>query len=64
MTLVAGVDSSTQSCKIVIRDAADGALVREARAAHPDGTEAIPISGGGLWGRRSTPPTAWTTWPR
>ena len=42
MTLVAGVDSSTQSCKIVIRDAADGALVREARAAHPDGTEVHP----------------------
>lgn len=35
MTLVAGVDSSTQSCKIVIRDAATGALVREARAPHP-----------------------------
>ena len=42
MTLVAGVDSSTQSCKIVIRDAADGALVRQARAAHPDGTEVHP----------------------
>ena len=42
MTLVAGVDSSTQSCKIVIRDAATGALVREARAPHPDGTEVHP----------------------
>ena len=42
MTLVAGVDSSTQSCKIVIRDAATGALVREARAPHPDGTEGHP----------------------
>ena len=29
MTLVAGVDSSTQSCKIVVRDAATGVLVRE-----------------------------------
>ena len=28
MALVAGVDSSTQSCKVVIRDAATGALVR------------------------------------
>lgn len=42
MTLVAGVDSSTQSCKIVIRDAATGAPVRQARAPHPDGTEIHP----------------------
>ncbi len=42
MTLVAGVDSSTQSCKVVIVDAATGALVREGRAAHPDGTEVDP----------------------
>ena len=42
MALVAGVDSSTQSCKIVIRDAASGALVREAKASHPDGTEIHP----------------------
>ncbi|WP_102510078.1 xylulokinase [Sanguibacter massiliensis] len=42
MTLVAGVDSSTQSCKIVIRDAATGALVREGRASHPDGTTVDP----------------------
>jgi xylulokinase len=42
MTLVAGVDSSTQSCKVVIRDAGTGALVREGRASHPDGTEVHP----------------------
>jgi xylulokinase len=42
MTLVAGVDSSTQSCKVVIVDAATGVLVREGRAAHPDGTEVDP----------------------
>jgi len=42
MTLVAGVDSSTQSVKVVIRDAETGALVREGRAAHPDGTEVHP----------------------
>ncbi|RNL49152.1 xylulokinase [Arthrobacter oryzae] len=42
MTLVAGVDSSTQSCKIVILDAVGGALVREGRAGHPDGTEVHP----------------------
>ena len=42
MALVAGVDSSTQSCKIVIRDAITGALVRQAKASHPDGTEVHP----------------------
>ncbi|WP_437584118.1 xylulokinase [Paramicrobacterium sp. CJ85] len=42
MTLVAGVDSSTQSCKIVIADASSGALVREGRAAHPEGTSVDP----------------------
>ena len=42
MTLVAGVDSSTQSCKVVIRDASTGALVRHGSAKHPDGTEVDP----------------------
>lgn len=42
MVLVAGVDSSTQSCKIVIRDARTGDLVREGSAKHPDGTEVHP----------------------
>ncbi|MEY4494708.1 MAG: hypothetical protein RL570_823 [Actinomycetota bacterium] len=42
MTLVAGVDSSTQSCKVVIRDLETGALVREGRASHPNGTEVNP----------------------
>nr|WP_285624052.1 xylulokinase [Kineosporia sp. NBRC 101677] len=42
MTLVAGVDSSTQSCKIVIRDADTGELVRSGRAPHPDGTAVHP----------------------
>lgn len=42
MVLVAGVDSSTQSCKVVVRDAETGALVREGRAPHPDGTEVDP----------------------
>jgi len=40
--LIAGVDSSTQSCKVVIRDAATGQLVREGRASHPYGTEVAP----------------------
>lgn len=42
MTLIAGVDSSTQSCKVVIRDLDSGALVRAGRAAHPDGTQVDP----------------------
>ncbi|MEU4568224.1 xylulokinase [Micromonospora sp. NPDC023956] len=42
MPLVAGVDSSTQSCKVVVRDAETGALVRQARTGHPDGTEVDP----------------------
>ncbi len=42
MPLVAGVDSSTQSVKIVIRDAQTGELIREGRAAHPAGTEVDP----------------------
>ncbi|HEX6935505.1 MAG TPA: xylulokinase [Actinomycetes bacterium] len=40
--LVAGIDSSTQSCKVVVRDAGSGALVRQGRAPHPDGTEVHP----------------------
>ena len=42
MTLVAGIDSSTQSCKILIVDAATGATVRSGRASHPNGTEVDP----------------------
>ncbi|MDN3905465.1 FGGY family carbohydrate kinase [Arthrobacter sp. YD2] len=42
MPLVAGIDSSTQSCKVVIRDAATGALLREGSARHPAGTEVDP----------------------
>ncbi|KQQ21111.1 xylulose kinase [Rathayibacter sp. Leaf299] len=42
MTLVAGVDSSTQSCKVVVRDLESGAVVRTGRASHPDGTEVHP----------------------
>ncbi len=41
-TLVAGIDSSTQSCKVVIRDLATGAIVRTGRAPHPGGTEVHP----------------------
>jgi xylulokinase len=44
MTLVAGIDSSTQSCKVVVRDAETGELVRQGRASHPDGTEVDPAA--------------------
>ncbi|WP_084039167.1 xylulokinase [Demequina sp. NBRC 110053] len=47
MTLVAGIDSSTQSCKVVVRDLDSGSVVRTGRASHPDGT--------------SVPPDAWWT---
>jgi xylulokinase len=40
--LTAGVDSSTQSVKVVIRNADTGELVRQGRASHPDGTEVDP----------------------
>jgi len=42
--LVAGIDSSTQSCKVVIRDAESGALVRSGQASHPDGTSVDPAA--------------------
>jgi xylulokinase len=43
--IIAGVDSSTQSVKVVLRDAHTGELVRQGRATHPDGTEVDPT----LW---------------
>jgi xylulokinase len=42
MPLVAGVDTSTQSCKVVVCDADTGEVVRQGRATHPDGTEVAP----------------------
>jgi xylulokinase len=39
VSLVAGVDTSTQSVKVVVCDADSGEVVRSGRAAHPDGTE-------------------------
>jgi xylulokinase len=41
-TLVAGVDSSTQSTKVLVCDAQTGTIVREGRASHPEGTEVHP----------------------
>ncbi|MDX6325747.1 MAG: xylulokinase [Nocardioidaceae bacterium] len=40
--LVAGVDSSTQSCKVLVVDADTGEVVRQGRSAHPEGTEVAP----------------------
>ena len=40
--LVAGIVSSTQSVKVVIRNLVTGELVREGRASHPDGSEVDP----------------------
>ncbi len=42
MALVTGVDSSTQSCKVVVVDTLTGAEVRSGRAFHPEGTEVDP----------------------
>lgn len=44
MTLVAGIDSSTQSCKVLVCDAATGQVVREGHASHPQGTEIDPAA--------------------
>lgn len=44
MTLVLGIDSSTQSSKALLVDAATGQVVDEGRAAHPDGTEVDPLA--------------------
>ncbi len=44
MELVAGVDCSTQSTKVLVCDAETGAVVRTGRAAHPDTTEVAPAT--------------------
>lgn len=44
MSLVLGIDSSTQSCKAMLVDAATGEVVDEARATHPAGTEVDPAA--------------------
>ena len=48
--LVAGVDSSTQSTKVLLCQADDGTVVGQATAPHPDGTECDPE----LWWRALT----------
>nr|WP_245573920.1 xylulokinase [Amycolatopsis nigrescens] len=51
--LVAGVDSSTQSTKVVVCDGDTGAVLRTGRAAHPDTTEVDPE----VWWRALTEAT-------
>jgi xylulokinase len=48
--LVAGVDSSTQSTKVLLCRAEDGVIVGDATSPHPDGTECDPE----LWWRALT----------
>jgi xylulokinase len=43
-TLVAGIDTSTQSTKLVVCDAETGRVVRSGSAPHPDGTEVDPAA--------------------
>ncbi|MBF4577879.1 FGGY family carbohydrate kinase [Frondihabitans sp. VKM Ac-2883] len=42
MTLVAGIDSSTQTCKVTVRDLDTGAKIREGKASHPADTIVDP----------------------
>ena len=42
--LVAGVDSSTQSTKLVLCRAEDGTIVEQRSAPHPAGTECDPAA--------------------
>jgi xylulokinase len=44
VTLVAGIDSSTQACKVLVCDAETGEVLRQGRAAHPNGTEINPAA--------------------
>src|ERR1700712_4370527 len=40
--VVVGVDSSTQSCKVLVLDVETGATIAAASAPHPDGTAVDP----------------------
>ena len=60
--LVAGVDTSTQSCKVRVTDAETGELVRFGQAKHPNGTSI----GGMRSFRPRNRPADWMTsrpWP-
>ncbi|HYJ66297.1 MAG TPA: xylulokinase [Nocardioidaceae bacterium] len=53
MTLVAGIDCSTQATKVLVCDAETGAVVRSGRAAHPDQTEVDPAVWWAAWQKAS-----------
>jgi xylulokinase len=57
VTLVAGVDSSTQSVKVAVCDLETGKVVRTARAAHPDGTEVSADAWLGAYQETTADPT-------
>ena len=42
MPRVIGVDSSTQSCKVLVVDVASGEILSEATTPHPEGSEIDP----------------------
>lgn len=44
MPLVAGIDSSTQSCKVIIADSESGEVLRSGAAGHPFGSEVAPAA--------------------
>jgi xylulokinase len=44
MTFGAGIDSCTQSCKVLVCEADTGRIWRDGRARHPDGTEINPAA--------------------
>jgi len=54
VTLVLGIDSSTQSTKVLLVDAADGTVVDTRTAPHPPGTEVDPAA----WLRAASETTA------
>ncbi|MGH3476400.1 MAG: xylulokinase [Nocardioidaceae bacterium] len=53
VSLVAGVDCSTQATKVVVCDAASGEVVRSGRAGHPDRTEVDPAVWWSAWKQAS-----------
>ena len=64
MSLVAGIDSSTQTCKVIIRDADSGELIREGRStASRPVPKSIRRLGGSRWKRRRARPAALMTCP-
>lgn len=44
MALVAGIDSSTQNCKVVVCEQETGKVVRQGRAPHPEGSSCDPVA--------------------